>query len=75
MNLQNLSVIAQKPLKNLKKDTKDMKQNFILIGIIKSSLKKVSKKSLSNYEELHTVITEIEGIMNSHPLTYLSQEK
>ena len=45
-----------------------------LIGIVKSSLKKVLQKSLLTYEELYTVITEIESVMNSRPLTYLSKE-
>ena len=66
---------------------KNIKWNFILeeapwwggfyewlIGIVKSSLKKVLQKSLLTYEELYTVITEIESVMNSRPLTYLSKE-
>ena len=39
----------------------------LLIGIVKSSLKKVLQKSLLTYEELYTVITEIESVMNSRP--------
>ena len=67
---------------------KNIKWNFILekapwwggfyerlIGIVKSSLKKVLQKSLLTYEELYTVITEIESVMNSRPLTYLSEKK
>ena len=46
-----------------------------LIGIVKSSLKKVLQKSLLTYEELYTVITEIESVMNSRPLTNLSEEE
>ena len=61
---------------------KNIKWNFIsekapwcggfyerLIGIVKSSLKNVLQKSLLTYEELYTVITEIESVMNSRPLT------
>ena len=46
-----------------------------LIGIVKSSLKKILPKSLLTFEELYTVITEIESVMNSCPLTYLSEEE
>ena len=67
---------------------KNIKWNFIsekapwcggfyerLIGIVKSSLKNVLQKSLLTYEELYTVITEIESVMNSRSLTYLSEEE
>ena len=67
---------------------KNIKWNFILkkatwwgrsyerlIGIVKYPLKEALQKSLLTYEELYTVITEIESVMNSRPLTYLSKEK
>ena len=45
-----------------------------LIAIVKSSLKKVVGKVLLNYNEMVTVVTEIEGCLNSRPLTYLNEE-
>jgi len=46
-----------------------------LIGIVKNSLKKVLGKSLINFEEMNTVLAEIEGVTNSRPLTYISEEE
>ena len=43
------------------------------IPIVKSSLKKVVGKALLNYNEMVTIITEIEGL-NSRRLTYLNEE-
>ena len=67
---------------------KNIKWNFILekatwwgrsherlIGIVKNPLKKVLQKLLLTYEELYTVIIEIESAMNSRPLIYLSKEE
>ena len=45
-----------------------------LISIVKSSLKKVLWKAYLSYLELYTVLTEIENVLNSRPLTYLSGE-
>ena len=45
-----------------------------LISIVKSSLKKVLWKAYLSYLELYTVLTEIENVLNSRPLTYLSDE-
>ena len=45
-----------------------------LIAIVKSSLKKVVGKALLNYNEMVTIVTEIEGCLNSRPLTYLNEE-
>ena len=42
-----------------------------LIRIVKSTLRKVLGKSRLNYEELSTIITEVEGVINTRPLTYL----
>ena len=42
-----------------------------LIRIVKSTLRKVFGKSRLNYEELSTIITEVEGVINTRPLTYL----
>ena len=40
-----------------------------LIGITKSTIKKVLGRALVSYETLHTIVTEIEGVMNDRPLT------
>ena len=45
-----------------------------IMAIIKSSLKKVVGETLLNYNERVTVVTEIEGFLNSKPLTYLNEE-
>ena len=45
-----------------------------LIGITKMSLKKVVGKARLSYDELVTVICEIENSINSRPLTYLAVE-
>ena len=45
-----------------------------LICIVKSTLRKVLGKSRLNYEELSTIITEVEGIINTRPLTYLHDD-
>ena len=46
-----------------------------LIAIVKSSLKKVLGKAYLTYLILYTTLTEIENIMNSHPLTYLNEDQ
>ena len=38
------------------------------------SLRKVVEKARLSYDELVTVICEIENSINSHPLTYLTEE-
>ena len=45
-----------------------------LMAIVKSSLKKVVGKAVLNYNEMVTVVTEIEGFLNSKLLTYLNEE-
>ena len=41
---------------------------------VKDSLNKVVKNARLNYDELITVLIEIEAMINSRPLTYLSEE-
>ena len=38
---------------------------------MKRSLRKILFRSTVNYEELVTIVTEIEGIINCRPLTYI----
>ena len=45
-----------------------------IIGIIKNCLKKVIWKSCLRYYEVETVLVEIEHMLNSRPLTYMSEE-
>ena len=42
-----------------------------LICIVKSTLRKVLGKSRLNYEELSTIMTEVEGVTNTGSSTYL----
>ena len=45
-----------------------------LIGMTKRCLKKVIGRAKLTYDELLTVVTEIEANLNSRPLTYVSSE-
>ena len=45
-----------------------------MIGITKLCLKKVMGKALLTFDELRTVITEIENSLNSRPLTYIDED-
>ena len=45
-----------------------------LIAILKSALQKIIGSAKLNFEELHTVLVQIENMMNTRPLTYLSEE-
>ena len=45
-----------------------------LIAIVKSSLKKVVGKAKLNYDKIVTIVTEIQGCLNSRPSTYLNEE-
>lgn len=45
-----------------------------LIRIIKQLLRKVLGKASLNYEELATVICDIEAVMNNRPLTYIAED-
>ncbi len=45
-----------------------------IVQTLKSCLRKILRNARLTYEELVTVITEIEGTINSRPLTYLSSD-
>ena len=45
-----------------------------LVRSVKRCLKKVMRISKVNYEEFETLLVEVEGILNSRPLTYVSEE-
>ena len=45
-----------------------------LVAILKSDLRKIVGSAKLNFEELYTVLVQIESIMNTGPLTYLSKE-
>lgn len=42
---------------------------------VKSALKKVIGRCALNYDELLTVLTEIEGVINSRPITYVYDDE
>ncbi|GFS89584.1 integrase catalytic domain-containing protein [Trichonephila clavipes] len=46
-----------------------------LIGILKDLLRKNLGHSCLSYEELQTLVCECESVMNSRPLTYISEEQ
>ncbi len=39
--------------------------------IVKNALRKILRKSKLSYEELETILIEIEGVLNTRPLTYV----
>ena len=45
-----------------------------LVRSVKTPLKKVVGKAKLNYEEMETVLVEIEALINSRPLTYLYED-
>ena len=45
-----------------------------LVRSVKMSLKKILGKSMLSYEELETVLLNIESVINGRPLAYLSED-
>lgn len=45
-----------------------------LIGVLKQILRRVLGRASLNYEELSTLLCECESVVNSRPLTYLSED-
>ncbi|GFQ94044.1 integrase catalytic domain-containing protein [Trichonephila clavata] len=46
-----------------------------MVKTVKEPLKKILGRSLLSFEELTTLLSEIENIVNLHPLTYVSDDK
>ena len=46
-----------------------------LVRSVKSPLKRVVGRSTLTYDELHTILIEIEGIINARPLTYVYDDE
>ncbi|GFS52655.1 integrase catalytic domain-containing protein [Trichonephila clavipes] len=45
-----------------------------LIGLVKKTLRKTLGKTSLNHEELHTVLCDCESLINSRPLTYVTDD-
>ena len=45
-----------------------------LIGLTKSTLKKILGRSHATLESLQTIIVEVEAVLNNRPLTYFSAD-
>lgn len=45
-----------------------------LIGILKTGLKKILGRALVTFDELHTILIELEATINDRPLTYVNSD-
>ena len=45
-----------------------------LIGLTKSTLKKILGRAHATLESLQTIVVEVEALLNDHPLTYVSSD-
>lgn len=45
-----------------------------MIGLLKNILRKVLGRACLQYEEIYTILCDVESIINSRPLTYLSED-
>lgn len=45
-----------------------------MVKLVKRSLRKVLGNARVTYEEFLTVVTEVEGVLNSRPITYVYAE-
>ena len=45
-----------------------------LVGVVKQSFKKVIRRAIMNKQDLHTLVVEVENVVNSRPLTYVGNE-
>jgi len=46
-----------------------------LVGVMKTTIKKVLGKASVDFQTLQTVITEVEAIMNDRPITYVTSSR